>query len=307
MALLAIVAINLTLSGQSLTNMKIQPLELPKAAPMVVPFNYTQGLIVVPVEVNGCLAHFLFDTGFSGAAISAAWATKHRLATLERPVHLTTAQGIVEQAGKIATGISLHFASLDVSPGPTLVLDLAFLSREDHLEVDGILGSALFLRHVITIDYRNRRILLGDGPPIKAGDIELPFDRRKLPIVTAQVDTRAGKMHSGRFLVDTGSDDGIELNGWFAEKYKGALLERHRAPSGSGYDLAGPMNYDVGTLRKIRFDGVDFPQLPVSMPASNDGSSGKGLTGIIGNTFLERFAVTIDYSRGQLVLHPPQS
>ncbi|HEV8617097.1 MAG TPA: aspartyl protease family protein [Methylomirabilota bacterium] len=102
--------------------------------------------------------------------------------------------------------------------------------------------------------------------------------------------------HTGRFLVDTGSSVTV-ISPAFARSL--GLAPRGASESVELQTLAGRTAGPAATVSSLRVGTAELRDAPVVLH-----DPGPGLDGILGNTFLGRYRITLDGDRRQLLLRP---
>lgn len=199
-------------------------------------------------------------------------------------------------------------ASLDISGVKIPVSVLAVMpAKFRHApQIVGLIGSDLFKRFVVKIDYISKSIELFEPKNyLYAGTGEtLPIEIiEEIPHVTVNISKGNVSSLKTTLLVDTGAAQTVMLYAPFVEKQK--LLEstegtiKLRAGGLGG----GDFNY------KVRAKAVKIGNVSFDNPLINF-STGRGAAdrrdGILGNGFLDRFNVIVDYSRKRVILEPTQ-
>jgi hypothetical protein len=176
--------------------------------------------------------------------------------------------------------------------------------------IDGLLGYDLFARFVVTIDFGGRALRIwaptAYTPPSAAIRVPLEFSGR-LPVVSSTIALPDQRTLRARLMVDTGASQAVILrypfaneNGLF-ETVGNADAKTSTAPSlASGeLKLVEIPVVDV-SLAKWTFDRplVQAHREPIGSGAYTD------TDGLIGNTLLSRFRMTVDYPHKRLVLEP---
>ncbi|TCK72043.1 retropepsin-like aspartic protease [Acidipila rosea] len=287
-----------------------------KAAPVSIeaakriPVSIARDLILVPVEVNGRQTQFILDSGFAGIALNRRLATEQNLLPAAEKMKLKgltqTAKGMLSSV----TGVQLVLGGEDISEPKVLVLDLSPMESASKIQIGGLLGASFLSRHLVSIHYQEQVIVVGGRVEPSGADIVLPFDRSRLPIIAMQLQTGPRKFSKGLFMVDTGSDSGIILNSSFASHHEAAILDRHLVPRGYALaGLTGSASYQEGFLRSVLVGAGQLSNQPVTIVEAQRGVAGDShLAGTIGNAFLSRFTLVIDYEHARVILRPlPQS
>ena len=271
-----------------------------------VPFDYRARHLWVKVRLaDGSLHDFLFDTGASVTVIDSAFAARRGLHT----------EGFMQAAGAGASG-SASFARL---PELTLAgeggdgitvrnLKVGVLSVSPSFapyfwrEVPGVIGYDVISRFVVTVDYDRGLLTLRD--PAEGGYAgEEPALRMVMngtvPAVMARV---AG--HEGLFRLDLGSSSTVDLHTPFVRAH--GLTARLRHPmriTGTGF--GGEFASTLGRLDRMELGRHGWDDPMVTCAEAVEGAfASEDFAGNIGNRLLERFRVTLDYERRQVVLEP---
>jgi hypothetical protein len=157
--------------------------------------------------------------------------------------------------------------------GTTLSDQLVAIGRASRSNnVGGNLGTALFDRFLVSLDYDERRLhLIESDPPSDAGEPIAVQWRSGAPVVTARITSADGQVRDARLCVETTESKALVLR-----------------PPASAPRVAV---LQIGSFR--------FANLPVS-----SGAVTAGCDGLIGNGLLRRFRVTFDRRHQQLLLTP---
>jgi hypothetical protein len=130
-------------------------------------------------------------------------------------------------------------------------------------------------------------------PPAPDSDVLVPLEPGLgvwiVPVVINGV-------HHGRFLLDTGSSV-VVVAPVFASAMR--LIQRDGGDAVELQTLGGRTRGPASTVASLRVAGAELQDLPVVVH-----DPGPGLDGILGNTFLTHYRVTVDSDRRQLTLRP---
>jgi len=199
-------------------------------------------------------------------------------------------------------------ASLDISGVKVPVNVLAVMpAKFRHApQIVGLIGSDLFKRFVVKIDYTTKSIELFEPSGYEytgRGEI-LAFEIiEDIPHLTVNISKGNASSLNCNLLIDTGASQTVMLYAPFVEKHK--LLESTDGAiklkaGGLG---GGDFNY------KVRAKAVKIGNVTFNNPLINF-STGRGSAdrrdGVLGNGFLDRFNVIIDYSRKHVILEPTE-
>ena len=103
-------------------------------------------------------------------------------------------------------------------------------------------------------------------------------------------------IHHGRFLLDTGSSV-VVVAPAFASTMR--LVQRDGGEAIELQTLGGRTRGPASTVASLRVSSAELTDLPVVIH-----DPGPGLDGILGNTFLSHYRLTVDSDRRQLTLRP---
>ena len=241
---------------------------------------------------------FELDTGFQNCAIERTFAKKLGLVVgpLER---LQAPGGAIERA--TVTGARLAVAGHELLNPRISSLDLTSFGPFFGRAPDGILGYDFLRRYVVVLDYENRAIQFydpasyeNDGPD---SGIVLDTSSRQ-PYVTAVIATADGRRAEGRFLIDTGSSDAVNLNTPFAERHS-ISESTPRVLSVRGQSIGGETAGLLVRIAALELGGVRF-----SEPIASIVSDAVDRAGQISGEALRRATVTFDYSRNRMFMKP---
>lgn len=207
-------------------------------------------------------------------------------------------------------GVVYNISGTEFTDGQSIALPSAefFEPLENTFgrEFDGVLGYNLLSRFVVGIDYANQIINLyepvsyrytgsGETIPIRITD--------RKPYITATLAPLEGTPIQSNLHVDTGFGGSLSLNAKFVEANN--LVRSARATIESFNRGAGGET----AVRLGRVKSLQFGRLTISNPtASFSLVQGRGVrsdsAGRIGGGTLQRFTVTLDYSRKLMFLEP---
>jgi hypothetical protein len=260
---------------------------------VTIPFVWTPGQIEVAVGVNGTPATFLLDTGSEYSIVSTRLAEELGIAA--------TARG----ARDFADGVNLHIGPLTLERQRVIVMPFETFYERGR-QIDGLIGYDVFMRYVVTIDYQRKTLTLsrpaGFVPPPVAVVIPIVFSGR-LPVVAATL-TLAGRAPlASRLMVDTGASQSIMLRNPYSRA--------NRLLDGGGRESSAP-SLASGRQRTIDIDveelaigALTFDRPRAQAFLDSAGSAGStDIDGLIGNTLLSRFVVTVDYTSRRLLFEP---
>ena len=291
----------------SLTSASVPALAFADVPATVIPMVFEDMRVFVPVaSAHADLGWFILDTGLSETAVDSGLQ-----GTLGVTTHgTTTASGAGR--GQLAVGLgSGATLLLDHTPFKFPELQIApignDLTRFTGRKVGGIVGSELFYKYVVTLDFAHSRIALRDPAsftyrgtgtqvhfqlvnhvPSIDGTLTLP-DRTRLPI---------------QLLIDVGA----KANLLIAEPY----IAKHDLLRKMGPQVVEPLGVGPGGETYYAFARLPLLEIGESAKAAAAnlvvGLSVKGtlrggfFEGLLGSGFLRRYTVTFDYANKVAIL-----
>lgn len=249
-----------------------------------IPFEYQDGLIWLKVQAlpRKEPLNFILDSGASASVIDLAQARALGL-TIGKP---ETLQGVNGQASAYEVDNFRGDCCGAVLPTSLLAIDLKALSDCCHRSIDGILGADFFRGRTVQINFRAHQVRL-----LKNCDLDLA-KCEKLPIKVRNgvfcVPVRVGRSPIQWVRLDTGCDSALE---WVIKKEKRSLLEQESAKPSRSPEQSVTSDVQIGkqhfAVRTVLHEKPIFP----------------GEAGLLGNGLLEKFCLTIDEPRGQVILN----
>jgi len=258
-----------------------------------IAFELVAGLPIIEVEIAQKKYKFLFDT----AALSVVPDTLIETAVLKQldKIHINDSQDSLSDE-TLYTLSSLKIETLEFFDFAVITQDFTQETPLSCLGFDGILGYNFLRNLIVHIDYEDRKITLYDKIPSLSGYTKtaLFFDGLSGPKFEINFAFR-----NVLVTLDTGKNDGISLSvndefGSFSEyAYKMRETSGLFMSSFNGLkEYSEEKNYLVKDF-KIR-DKIVIKSYPVSLNATS--------LSLVGNSFLENFALVLDFKKKQLYL-----
>ena len=260
-------------------------------------FRLQNGLVMVPATVNESEPlSFLLDTGYSITTIHPR---------LVEPLKLPRAGSVTivgiagEEAAPMYSGAEFTLGTATYRPRRVAAVP----SEARRRRRDGILGSGLFRRFVVQLDFRTTTMRLFNPEDFvytgKGMKVPLRLDR-ETPELRAVIPLSDGRTIEGRFELDTGCDDGVCLGRPFVAENK---LEEVLAVADGGVKrgTGGDARISSGEIPLLRLGEAEARKVSASF--FREGSpAGEGLAGHLGMQTLRQFHVTIDFRRREMIL-----
>ncbi|HSE62327.1 MAG TPA: aspartyl protease family protein, partial [Thermoanaerobaculia bacterium] len=268
-----------------------------------VPFALNGHVIFLPVSVNGSPAgSFVLDTGAQGSSLNTRTANTLRL-PLGRGGTSHGAGGAV--ASHRLTGVTLGVGEARLEKLDLAAIELAPLESNTGRPIDGILGSDLFRRYVVEIDYETKLMRLYEPSGFEAegrgASLPLRFEDQH-PYVRAAVTLPGRGVLDGEFVLDLGSNFALILLPSFIEEKK---LRDSLPPTIEtfGRGVGGEVGLPIGRASRLQI-GAHALEAPVTAFPRSGTFGRKGKAGNIGSAVLRRFRLTFDYPRSRMFLEP---
>lgn len=173
--------------------------------------------------------------------------------------------------------------------------------------VSGILGAPFFRQLVVAIDYAASSLVLSDPHSFRysGSGTAIPLDLSQgVPVIGARLTVGSRGPLTARLRVDTGAYWPLRIERAFAraKQILGPTDGMHRFQA-AGAD--GEESFVAGRARLLQVGPFLFRDEVATFPDSQPGVRA-GWDGILGAALLNRFRVTFDYSRRQMILEPTE-
>ncbi|WP_339609801.1 aspartyl protease family protein [uncultured Roseivirga sp.] len=277
-------------------------------------FKSESNLMIVPIKINDQGPfNFILDTGSESGMIFDKLIIGENNLVNARTIPIYAADGNKVTDLWVANDIRINFAGVHGKDQSMLVLQSNFVDIENVLGIKahGILGSEIFNRFVVDIDYSERRINLTHPE-----DFKRPRSYKKIPImidnfrpyVNVDVKQKGEKSITVKLLIDTGASSALFLD---AESNEDIVLPERTLEHTIGRGLAGIVKGKIGRVKKVKLGKYKFKKVLTSYP-DNWGLSKPNVEtkrediryGTIGSDVLSKFHVIFNYHEGYMYLKP---
>jgi predicted aspartyl protease len=264
--------------------------------PVVVPFSFERGQIVVEAYVNGHgPLRFLFDTATDPSSIDLATAR-----SVGVTVKATGEPG--EGAGSQATPTyDAPLSTLSVGPMvqrnvDAMAMDQKKLQSGFERPVVGVIGYSFMRNRIFSIDYTRRSITFSNQWPTDVSK-ERPLTSRlrldrgdNVPLVEEV--TLGGVQVVAQ--IDTGSSFGISLTPKATKRLGLQRIADAGTPApGRGYN--GATRATLGRIPVLEIGGVQFRDIEARFFSTGMGMDHASWDVNLGNPFLRQFLLVMDY------------
>ncbi len=283
------------------------------ASSVELSFRKESNLIIVPIKLNGEGPYnFIVDTGSESGLIFEKWVIAEGNLVNARKIPVYGNDGGKVTDLLVANGLNVNFQGVKGVQQTMLVLDDNVIDVKNVLgaNVHGVLGSEIFNRFVVDIDYDNKILRLHDPKTYKRpkGYKRLPLEIENFrPFIRVQVGQKGHKPIEVKLLVDSGASSALFLD---EEHNEEIVLPKKTIEHSLGRGLAGIIEGRVGRIHKLKFGSYRFSHVTTSFPKNWGIGSDNHLIkerkdiryGTLGADILSRFHVIFDYANSQVFL-----
>jgi len=265
-----------------------------------IPFELVNNHIYAQGAIDGKPARFLVDTGGMNL-LTPASAKKFGLAGEGKLAGRGVGDEVVDVSFAHAGDVRVGDAVL--AKPVFAIMDLGKLPAVEGVDSDGLVGSEMFRRFGVTIDYAKHELVLVEpakfAPPAHASVV--PFELAdRIPIITGTLDGIPA-----RISVDTGSRVSLTLHSPFVREHD--LLAKYGAAAESvvGWGVGGPSRGHPARFGVLRLGDIDIADVAGDLYSGNKGAfATPDISANLGGGVLKRFTVAFDYAAKKMYLAP---
>ena len=261
----------------------------------VLPFTFAGKLILVEATANGQKGAFILDTGASGLVMN----KKYFRGRIDRELD---AVGISESETALQScWIDFELGELSWKKQNAILLSLEYLEQSKGVAVLGLLGSHLFLKHELVLDFQNKELhikrlkrrevfTLARAAQVPPTEI-LPFKTKGgMPWIEVEVSG-----YTFRLGLDTGAESNL-----MRERNRRDLLHKLTGEKQMYFRGVGRKvkRVQAGNLRSVRIGRLEcqpMETLFADLDYINHNLPGSHLDGILGYEFIHQFKVAINF------------
>jgi predicted aspartyl protease len=263
-------------------------------------FKRVGSLLVVDGALKGETGAFIIDTGAPRLVLNATYFRQY---------------GKVMQAGITAGGLSgtvqeLRYADIDSFYFGSLlyrnleasIIDLSHLEDLRQIKILGLIGTALFEKYLLSIDFVNSNLTLSDlgkkEPSFDDADFTTKFTLENQVIIT-KITLLDKKLN---FCIDTGAEINVVSNKLPQSVLDSFVVTRRVTLNGTGKNkltvFVGTIpNLKMGTFERIK------PEVMMTSMRNLNKFTNTTLDGMIGADFFEGYKVILDFNKGKLWMY----
>lgn len=279
---------------------------------VVIPFQYINNLIFIPVAINGEKLTFLLDTGVEQSILfSLDEKDEVKLFDLEK----LKLRGLGSKEAIDSYKSSRNKVEIgdfvDRNHEIYIILDQEFnFSSQVGIPVNGIIGYNFFKKHIVEINYERKRIIVYEHGHRKMNKrLQTKFtkdsitvDERK-PYYVSKIQEKEESIPS-KLLIDTGNSDAVWI---FTNKTEKIKLPETHIEDYLGRGFSGNVYGKRARIRSFEFGKKTFDFPLVTFPDSSSVKSVNfvpGRVGSIGSEIISRFTVVFDYANRAIYTKP---
>lgn len=263
------------------------------------PFQYSLGLVVFPVEIEGETYQFLLDTGAPNV-ISTELAEK---LALKKAFDKKTgdSQGQKQSLDFLVID-TISFAGMDFVNFGAAVADLKAVNEIRCIGVDGIIGANLMRRAVWKIDYPNQTIrVVSSRTQLQSDSLEFKIPFSPVLTGTPHVAMELNGVKIKDVKLDTGSGGDLSLKSIDLEKIK---KKNTQMPTIKSYGTNSAGLFGAGeadTTTTVQIQSLKLGGLEMNNQLIDFDPNGSRL---FGTAYFKHFVTTFDWFEKELVLSP---
>jgi len=264
-----------------------------------VPFTLENGLIIIPVTIEGETYRFLFDTGAPNV-ISTELSSK---LTTKRKRSFRTSDSQGNQT--ILDYVSLPKIEIQGASFINMTAAVADLKKTDAiacLGIDGLIGANLMRKASWQIDNLNRVLRIAfdfEKLHLPEGSFVIPFSTEVTG--TPVLHLKIGNTDIKKIQMDTGSVGFITTD---MDSYKSVLMHETVLAKRSSYGVSSVGLFGTAVNDSIFQLGVQQITLGDLVLENQIVEFKQAKISLLGMAFLKNFLVTIDWSKNLLYLYP---
>ncbi|MET3037495.1 PDZ domain-containing protein [Chryseobacterium sp. NRRL B-14859] len=282
--------------------------ELINTKKVVIPFQFINNLIFIPINVNGADLTFLLDTGVAETILFSLDNKELKLGNVEK-VKFSGLGGSLSIDGLKSDRNTARIgdAVINTSMSLYLIIDEDFnISPHVGIPVNGIIGYHFFKNHPIAIDYASKKITIYESTEVLKKKLrrfeEFPITIEKYkPYLYADVEMTNEKK-SSKLLIDLGNSDAIWL---FPTLIKNFVYNRPNIEDFLGRGFNGDIYGKRSRIHNFYLGDFKFEKPLTAMPdefSIQHVNLVENRKGSIGGELMRRFTAIFDYSNGKLYL-----
>jgi hypothetical protein len=265
-------------------------------------------LCELKASVNGRPVWLVLDTGSSYSALDADRAESFGVHFAGSGSTAAPAKG-ADNTYRIASGVKIQVETVTLDDETVIALPFSYVAERVGHPTDGTLGSNLFNKFIVEIDYQAGTVNVRDPSiwdPTGFGEL-LPLTIESgTPFISAQVALPDGSLVTGRFLIDSGQvAGGLLLTESFVRQHPAITEGQTTRAAPPIKAVGGELHYNIGHVTALQIGAFQLKNVPTIFPRQAQGVYAReDVAGAIGADVLARFHVVFDYPNARVFLKP---
>ncbi len=275
----------------------------------IIPFEKHSNLIIIPVWFNkGEILNFIVDTGARYTMLNERRYIPQSKMTIDRHIKLIGSDMTTALSAYLVPQIEMQVSNVFFKNQTIVVLAEDYLQLESVIgvPVHGILGTDIFQRFIVKIDYNRKLLILFERETFTLDEDFVALDmsiKEGKPYLNIPMNIGGDEINP-YLLLDTGASLGIMLHPNVSEEIQ--LPENYVSGSlarGLGGEIEGYMGrIEAVQLSSFKFDNMvaHFQDLSMAL----DSTYIDEREGIIGGEIFNRFTMIFDFYKKKLYIKP---
>jgi hypothetical protein len=278
---------------------------------IILPFEFINNLIIIPIEVNGVSLNFLLDTGVEETILFSIDETDEiNFAKIEKiRIRGFGSNDAFDGYKSVNNKLSIKNYT-DINHTVYLVLDQNInISSQVGIPVNGIIGYHFFKNNLIKINYQNKRITIYKNNEKQLSKITKSYQKNPLEIINGKpyITTNAifeknTNPISTKLLIDTGNTDAFW---YFKENNQQIVLPKINFEDYLGKGFSGEVFGKRAKIISVAIGNYAMDAPLVAFPdsiATDYIDEIQGRLGSVGSEVIRRFTVILDYKSRDIYL-----
>jgi len=271
-------------------------------------FSKDTSLITLPVMIGSRRIYFILDSGSSGFLLDQNVAASLGLTQI--------GSGVTIGANRVTTG-EVVIPSMDINGvhvNNVAANTLVFGTGRTPDDPAGLIGFDFFAELIVNVDNANHRVVVSDprtfAPPAGRNVDAIPIRLgNRVPAISMDI----GGAIAERMVVDTGSDDGLYLFGYFARRHGNVFRDRpigdvlQSIDPGPDYGfsegLGGEAAHHITSVKYYHLGHYNIREASVDVIEGRHGFPWN-FDGLLGRAILRAFDLVFDYEDGLIYIWP---
>lgn len=275
----------------------------------IIPFQFINNLIFIPIKVNGVELNFLLDSGVEETVLFSMEDKKDVSFFNVEKVNLKGLGSETSIEGLKSSNNILEIKDLKSTDHLVyIVLDQSFnLSSHIGIPVNGIIGYSFLKNNLVEINYISKRVVVYNDKYTNRKRINKKFDmvpiaiERSKPYVASSVILNSEEIPV-KLLIDIGNSDAVWL---FENSSKGINIPEKNFDDYLGKGFSGDVEGKRAKIKKFTISKFEFENAITSFPDSTSLKHVRMVNnraGSVGSEILKRFTLVFDYPNQKMFL-----